>query len=185
MSLVRKLTAIAVLLGVSMTAQAGPIFNYAGACTVGNCSALGLNNGDAVTGFIELNDGALADMVVGAGEIIDYTMNFGSQVLNLGNSNVNGALTLAAGGFTLLPGLGAEALVFSRNGLSGLVNFGITGSVDILGNTLEGWIANDPCGLFCAPLAGGPGQFTVPAPAPLALIGLGLLGFALRRRTAA
>ncbi len=178
-----KLAAFAVLLSATTAAQAGPIFNYNGTCTVGNCDALGLNNGDAVSGYIELTDDALTNMIVGAGEIVDYVMTFGSQVLTTANSNVNGALTAGPGGFNLLPGLRAEALVFSRNGISGIVNFGITGSATILGQTFQGWGASDPCGFRCPPLAGGPGGFTVPEPSLLGLMAIGLasLGFARRR----
>lgn len=182
MNLVKKLAVIAALMGATMAAQAGPIFNYEGTCTVGNCSALGLADGGAVSGFIELTNNALDDMIVASGEITSYVMTFGSQVLNDMNSTVDGALVVGPGGFNLLPGLAAEALIFGQN----LVNYGITGGVDIPGFSLEGWIAQDGlCGLFCNPIAGGPGQFTAAAvaePATLGMLAIGLIGLGLVRR---
>jgi hypothetical protein len=185
MSRLAQVAALVAVCAVPGVSNAILMFDYSGTCTFG-CGTLGLDDGDAVGGFIATGDTGADDLVIAAAEITDYLMAFGTLEFAFGTSSVVGALSIDPGTFELIPGLGAEGLRFSSTDGAAGTTGAISISLGFLGDIeLEGWLTESP-GRFFVRLSGGPGSYTytqVPEPSMLTLFGVGLLALGVTARS--
>jgi hypothetical protein len=162
-----------ICLGIPSLSSAVPMtWNYAGVCTAGDCSDVpvitGTISGDpALSGpSNQLNEYLLF------GDLFSYSFTIGSQTVS-GTS-----------------GLGTYTLDATGNIIGGSMSFGNLFSLDFLDVGGATWSFKDTDCRFlilCSTIeASGTGGYSrvasVPEPATLGLLGLGLLGIAVTRR---
>jgi hypothetical protein len=177
------LSVAAALIGGARTGQAAITFEYDAACTF-QCSNIGLNIGDPVSGFISFNDAAVSPgATLGKADVLGFAFDFGTVDITLWTAQAfdfSGVLNGTATAFSLFEIKASEGLSPNGGETIDALEWGF--SVGPGGN------CGDATCSFMAisrPASGGAGTLAlqeVPEPGTLALFGAALAGLALVRR---
>jgi hypothetical protein len=177
--------AIAAAAPWSRPAQAAATFDWNATC-VANCSGVGLNAGDPMSGWFSFNDAAIVpNGGVGTADVVDFDLNFGAFHLTLGTAAFlffQGFLNGTATAFDDFPFLASEAI--SPGSGDTIENIAIFGA-GLGGNCFDATCSG---GYMIANTAGFDRQTDslvlrqIPEPGALTLLGSGLAGLAWVRR---